>query len=94
MLNYIHQIGFVYGKIRRLENGPEVGRGEVEVLRRLQARLLRQRQDRPRLRPPADPPVPAHPLYSLLVFFPYATRPVSCACCGRVQVERVPWADG
>ena len=34
------------------------------------------------------------PLWGLRVFFLYRMRRVACAPCGRVRVERVPWAEG
>ena len=34
------------------------------------------------------------PLWGIMVFFLYAMRRISCAPCGRVVVEAVPWAKG
>ncbi len=34
------------------------------------------------------------PLWGIMVFFLYAMRRISCAPCGKVVVEAVPWAQG
>ena len=86
--------GFVYGPIR-LREGAAL-RLEVEIYPHL--------RNRPRCsgcgrRGPQYDTLPVRwfefvPLWGLRVFFLYRMRRVACAPCGRVRVERVPWAEG
>ncbi len=95
--NYIHKIpGFVYAQIRLLENERGDGRVEVEVRPRAGCKPVRSvcgmpgpGYDRLRIRR-----LQFVPLYGLPVYFLYAMRRVNCTWCGKVKVERVPWADG
>ena len=87
--------GFVYGPIRLREEGAAL-RLEVEIYPHL--------RNRPRCsgcgrRGPQYDTLPVRwfefvPLWGLRVFFLYRMRRVACAPCGRVRVERVPWAEG
>ena len=99
ILNRVYQLpGFVYGKIRlvRAEEEGERDRLEVEVRPRANGRALCSGCGQPapgydRLQPRRFQFVP---VLGLQTFFVYAMRRVHCPRCGKVKVERVPWAQG
>ncbi len=97
ILNRVHKIpGFLYGKIRLLENAAGVGRLEVQVRPRAGNRPLCSVCGMPgpgydRLKPRRFQFVP---VLGLQVWLVYAMRRVSCKWCSKVKVEKVPWADG
>ena len=99
ILNRVYQLpGFVYGKIRlvRAEEEGERDRLEVEVRPRANGRALCSGCGQPapgydRLQPRRFQFVP---VLGLPTFFVYAMRRVHCPRCGKVKVERVPWAQG
>ena len=99
ILNRVYQLpGFVYGKIRlvRAEEEGERDRLEVEVRPRANGRALCSGCGQPapgydRLQPRRFQFVP---VLGLSTFFVYAMRRVHCPRCGKVKVERVPWAQG
>lgn len=99
ILNEVYRLpGFVYGKIRLVPAEEEGERPwlEVEVRPRANSRALcsgchEQAPGYDRLPPRRFQFVP---LLGLAIYFVYAMRRVQCARCGKVKVERVPWADG
>ena len=99
ILNRVYQLlGFVYGKIRLVPAGEEGERErlEVEVRPRANGRALCSGCGQPapgydRLQPRRFQFVP---VLGLQTFFVYAMRRVHCPRCGKVKVERVPWAQG
>ena len=99
ILNRVYQLpGFVYGKIRLVpaEEEGERDRLEVEVRPRANGRALCSGCGQPapgydRLQPRRFQFVP---VLGLQTFFVYAMRRVHCSRCGKVKVERVPWAQG
>ncbi len=99
LLNRVYKLpGFVYGKIRLVPAGKRGGRDrlEVEVRPRAGTKARCSGCGKPgpgydRLRPRRFQFVP---LLGLACYFVYAMRRVNCAHCGKVKVERVPWAEG
>ena len=99
ILNRVYQLpGFVYGRIRLVRAGAEGERDrlEVEVRPRANGRALCSGCGQPapgydRLQPRRFQFVP---VLGLPTFFVYAMRRVNCPRCGKVKVERVPWAQG
>ena len=97
ILNRVYQLpGFVYGNFRLLSNDEGAARLEVEVRPRGRSRGLCSGCGQPgpgydRLQPRRFRFVP---VLGLPVFFVYAMRRVNCSRCGKVRVEKVPWADG
>ena len=88
--------GFVYGRIRMLENrrGPARLLVEVRPLVGSRDHCAGCGQSAPgydRLRPRL---FQFAPILGLPVFFRYAIRRVQCGGCGKVKVERVPWDEG
>ena len=90
--------GFVYGRIQLIEGSSESegARLEVEVRARANARTLCSGCGQPA--PGYDRLQPRRfqfaPVLGLPTFFVYALRRVRCPRCGRVKVEKVPWAEG
>ena len=99
ILNRVYQLpGFVYGRIRlvRAAKEGERDRIEVEVRPRANGRALCSGCGQPapgydRLQPRRFQFVP---VLGLPTFFVYTMRRVNCPRCGKVKVERVPWAQG
>lgn len=99
ILNQVYRLpGFVYGRIRLVPAEEEGERPhlEVEVRPRAKSRAIcsgcsERAPGYDRLQPRLFRFVP---LLGLAVYFVYAMRRVQCARCGKVKVERVPWADG
>ena len=90
ILNRVYQLpGFVYGKIRlvRAREAGQQDRIEVDVRPRANGRALCSGCGHPA--PGYDRLQPRLP-----TFFLYAMRRVNCPRCGKVKVERVPWAQG
>ena len=90
--------GFVYGRIRLVRAAKEGERDllEVDVRPRANGRALCSGCGQPapgydRLRPRRFQFVP---VLGLPAFLLYAMRRVNCPRCGKVKVERVPWAQG
>ncbi len=94
ILNRVYKLpGFVYGKIRLVER--EGGQAEVEV------EVLPRANGRARCSGCGEP-APGYdrrryqfvPVLGLPTYLIYEMRRVDCRSCGRVKVERVPWAEG
>ena len=97
ILNRVYKLpGFVYGKIRLVER--EGGQAEVEV------EVLPRANGRARCSGCGEP-APCYdrrerrryqfvPVLGLPTYLIYEMRRVDCRSCGRVKVERVPWAEG
>ena len=97
ILNRVYKLpGFVYGKIRLVER--EDGSAEVEV------EIVPRSNGRARCSGCGEP-APCYdrrerrryqfvPVLGLPTYFLYEMRRVDCRRCGKVQVERVPWAEG
>ena len=99
ILNRVYRLpGFVYGSIRlvRAEKEEERDHLEIEVRPRAKSRALCSACGEPA--PGYDRLAPRRfqfvPVLGMATYFVYAMRRVSCASCGQVKVERVPWADG
>ena len=97
ILNRVYKLpGFVYGKIRLVER--EGGQAEVEV------EVLPRANGRARCSGCGEP-APCYdrrerrryqfvPVLGLPTYLIYEMRRVDCRRCGKVKVERVPWAEG
>ena len=99
ILNQVYRLpGFVYGKIRLVPAEEEGARPRVEVEVRPRANGQAQCSGCGERAPGYDSLQPRRfrfvPVLGLPTFFVYAMRRVNCARCGKVRVERVPWADG
>ena len=99
ILNRVCQLpGFVYGRIRlvRAREEGEQDRIEVDVRPLANGRALCSGCGQPA--PGCDRLRPRHfqfvPVLGLPSFFVYAMRRVNCPRCGKLKVERVPWAEG
>ena len=97
ILNRVYKLpGFVYGKIRLVEREGGQAELEVEVVPRANGRArcsgcgesapCYDRRERRRFQ--------FVPVLGLPTWFIYEMRRVDCARCGKVKVERVPWAEG
>ena len=97
ILNRVYKLpGFVYGKIRLVELEGGQAEVEVEVVPRANSRACcsgcgevapcYDRRERRRFQ--------FVPVLGLPTYFIYEMRRVECRRCGKVKVERVPWADG
>ena len=97
ILNRVYKLpGFVYGKIRLVEREGGQAEVEVEVLPRANGRArcsgcgepaaCYDRRERRRYQ--------FVPVLGLPTYFIYEMRRVDCRRCGKVKVERVPWAEG
>ena len=97
ILNRVYKLpGFVYGKIRLVEREGGQAEVEVEVLPRANGRArcsgcgepaaCYDRRERRRYQ--------FVPVLGLPTYFIYELRRVDCRRCGKVKVERVPWAEG
>jgi len=91
LLNRVHEVkGFVYGKVRSVNNWIE-----VDVRPRKGSRPICSGCGEPG--PGYDTLAPRHfhfvPLWAINVILVYAMRRVDCPRCG-VTVEQVPWGDG
>ena len=95
ILNQVYRLpGFVYGRIRLVPAEEEGERPHLEVEMRSRAICSGCSEHAPgydRLRPRLFRFVP---VLGVAVYFVYAMRRVQCVRCGKVKVERVPWADG
>ncbi|MDE0624990.1 MAG: transposase [Bryobacterales bacterium] len=99
ILNQVYRLpGFVYGKIRLVPAEEEGARPRVEVEVRPRANGRARCSGCGERAPGYDSLQPRRfrfvPVLGLPTFFVYAMRRVNCPRCGRVRVERVPWADG
>ena len=97
ILNRVYKLpGFVYGKIRLVEREGGQAEVEVEVLPRANGRArcsgcgepgpCYDRRERRRYQ--------FVPVLGLPTYLIYEMRRVDCRSCGKVKVERVPWAEG
>ncbi len=97
ILNRVYNIpGFAYGKVRLLENANGDGRLEVQVRPRAGNRPICSVCGTPgpgydRLKPRR---FQFEPVLGLPVALVYGMRRVNCSRCGKIKVEKVPWADG
>ena len=90
ILNRVYKLpGFVYGKIRLVEREDGQAEVEVEVVPRANGQARCSGYDRRERRRYEFVPVLGLPTY-----FSYQMRRVDCRRCGKVKVERVPWAEG
>ena len=99
ILNRVYKLpGFVYGRIRLVRAGKEGERDRLEV-------EVRPRAGQWALCSGCGQPAPGYdrlqprrfqfvPVLGLPTFFVYTMRRVNCPRCGKVKVERVPWAQG
>jgi transposase len=97
LLNEVHPVkGFVYGKLRRVEDDAEPNGFRIEA-------ELRARQGSRGLCSGCGKAGPGYdrlpersfdfvPLWGIAVTLLYALRRIDCPACG-VKVERVPWCD-
>jgi transposase len=91
VLNRVHKVkGFVYGKIRFVEDVIEV---EVRPHRRSRPRCSGCGERRPGYDTLPPRRFSFVPLWAFAVVLVYSMRRVNCPTCG-IKVEQVPWANG
>ena len=99
ILNRVYRLpGFVYGTIRLVPARKQGEKDSLEVEVRPRANSQAQCSGCGKRVPGYDRLQPRRfqfvPVLGQPTFFVYAMRCVSCSDCGKVKVERVPWADG